>query len=152
SFEWSFNGSVLGTSAVLKVSLPTGTNVVTLKVKDACGASDQANVTVVVADTTAPNGSCPAAITASADANCQAAVPNLASQVTATDNCTPAQSLVISQSPAPGTLVGLGSHVIVITVTDLAGNSSSCNVLFTVADSTAPTILSVPSAITISPE
>jgi hypothetical protein len=105
---------------------------------------------VIVADTTPPVGSCPASATVSADANCQATVPDFTAQVIATDNCSPAQSLVITQNPAAGTSVGLGQHPVSLTVTDRSGNSSSCTVLFTVADTTAPKILSVPLPLSIS--
>jgi len=138
TYEWSSNGSVLGTTAMLSVSLPLGMNTVTLKVTDTCGSSSTANLTVTVADTTPPSGSCPAAVTASADSTCQAAVPNLTGQINATDNCTPASSIHISQNPAAGTLVGLGPHQVEITVTDSSGNASHCSVLFTVLDTTAP--------------
>lgn len=150
TFEWSSGGSVLGTQAVISVSLPIGTNLVTLKVADPCGGSAQTNLTVIVADTTPPTGTCPAPVTASADANCQAPVPNLVSQVIATDNCTPAQSLLITQSPLAGTLVGLGAHPVTITVTDASGNSSTCSVLFNVADTTPPSILSTPASFSLS--
>jgi probable HAF family extracellular repeat protein len=150
AFEWSAGGTVLGTNSVLTVSLPSGTNVVTLKVTDTCGASSQTNLNVIVADTTPPTGSCPAAVTASANVYCQAPVPNFVSQVVATDNCTAAQALVITQSPVAGTLVGLGVHPVTITVTDNSGNSSACSVLFTVADTTPPTIVSTPAAFTLS--
>ena len=150
TYEWSVSGNVLGTTPVLSVALPMGTNIVTLKVTDTCGASSKTNVTVVVADTTPPVGSCPAAASVSADANCQARVPDFTGQVTATDNCTPTQALVITQSPAPGTILGLGQHPITLTVTDSSGNASGCSVLFTVLDTTPPTILSLPSALTLS--
>ena len=150
AFEWSSGDNTLGTNPIMSVSLPLGTNVVTLKVTDPCGASAQTNVTIIVADTTPPAGSCPAAVTVSADLNCLATVPNLTSQVVASDNCTPAQSIVISQSPAPGTFLGLGSHVISLTVTDSSGNSSSCAVAFSVVDTTPPAIVSAPAPFTLS--
>jgi probable HAF family extracellular repeat protein len=150
TYQWSFNGSVLGTTAKLNVSLPLGTNVVTLNVTDTCGASATASLTVTVADSTPPSGSCPAAVTASADSTCQAAVPNLTGQINATDNCTPASSIDISQNPPAGTLVGLGPHSVVITVKDNSGNASTCTVLFTVQDATAPTITGMPEPFTVS--
>src|SRR5262249_5856140 len=99
SFEWSLQGNVLGTSPTLTISLPLGTNVVTLKVNDPCGATSQTNVVVTVSDTTPPTGSCPSDVTASSDSNCQALVPDFASQVEASDSCTPSGSLVITQNP-----------------------------------------------------
>ncbi|HWW02087.1 MAG TPA: PKD domain-containing protein [Candidatus Acidoferrum sp.] len=150
TFQWSVAGTILGTNVTLAVSLPLGTNVVTLTVTDPCGASAQTNLTVIVQDTTPPTGSCPGPISASADANCQAAIPNVLSQVVASDNCTDAGSLALTQNPVVGTLVGLGAHPITVTVTDASGNSSTCSVLFTVADTTPPVILSVPGPTTVS--
>jgi len=150
SFVWTSGSSVLGTTPQLSVSLPLGSNIVTLKVTDSCGASSETNITIVVADNTPPKGSCPADLTVSADSHCQALVPNFASQVGASDNCTPPQSLVITQDLAVGLPVGLGPHPVVITVTDSSGNSSTCKVLFTVVDTTPPVILSAPAPFNLS--
>lgn len=150
TYQWSDSGTVLGATPTLTVSLPLGTNVVTLVVSDPCGASAQTNVTVIVRDTTPPTGSCPGPFTASADSTGQAAVPNVLPQVIASDNCTPSNSLNLAQSPVAGTLVGLGSHPITVTVTDASGNSSRCSVSFTVADTTPPVIKSVPGPLTVS--
>jgi probable HAF family extracellular repeat protein len=150
SFVWTSGSSVLGTTPQLSVSLPLGSNIVTLKVTDSCGASSETNITIVVADNTPPKGSCPADLTVSADSHCQALVPNFASQVVASDNCTPPQSLVITQDLAVGLPVGLGPHPVVITVTDSSGNSSTCKVLFTVVDTTPPVILSAPAPFNLS--
>jgi hypothetical protein len=46
----------------------------------------------------------------------------------------------VTQSPATGTVVGLGSHTVTVTATDDAGNSSADTVIFTVNDTTAPAI------------
>lgn len=150
SFQWSVGGNVLGTTATLSVSLPMGNNLVTLKVTDSCGASAETNVNVIVQDTTPPIGTCPGPITASTDAHCQAAVPNVVALVVATDNCTPTGSLVITQDPAAGTLVGSGQYPITVTVKDSSGNASTCSVLFTVVDTTPPVIVSTPAPITLS--
>ena len=150
TFQWTLAGNVLGTNSTLTVSLPMGTNVLTLTVTDTCGASSQANVSVILRDTTAPTGSCPGPVTASSDANCQAAVPNVLSQIIASDNCTPTSALTLSQDPAPGTMVGLGPHPIMVTVTDPSGNSSTCSVLFTVSDTQPPAFVNVPQPFTLS--
>jgi hypothetical protein len=88
--------------------------------------------TVNVVDTTPPVISCPADTTLLADTNCQAAIPNLAAGVTASDNCATAGSLTITQSPAAGTLVGIGATTVTVTVTDPSNNSSSCETTVTV--------------------
>src|SRR5439155_19195463 len=120
---------------------PLGTNEVVLTVLDNHSASSSCSATVTVIDTTAPIiGRCAAALTASATANCQAAVPDFTGAVTASDNCTAAGALAISQDPAAGTLVGLGTNTVVITATDASGNSSPCATQFIVQDSTRPTI------------
>src|SRR5207244_10530910 len=86
----------------------------------------------------------------SADANCQAAVPNVLANVVASDSCTAANQLTLSQNPTAGTLVDRGPHTIVVTVKDASGNSATANVSFTVVDTTAPSILSVPDPLTAS--
>src|SRR5439155_7442815 len=58
-------------------------------------------------------------------------------------------SLVITQSPAAGTLVGLGATTVTVTVKDAANNSSTCNTTFTVNDTTAPTITACAPAQTV---
>jgi hypothetical protein len=86
--------------------------------------------------------SVPAPITVSADVNCQASVPNVLANVVATDNCTPADQLVMVQNPLAGTIVGSGHYTITVTVTDAAGNSSTATVPFQVV-AAPPVIQSV---------
>ena len=151
AYEWSVGVTVLGTNVTIVTSLPEGTNVVTLKVTDPCGNSDQANVIIVVADTSAPQIlSTPAPITISSDAGCQAVVPNVLSNVVAVDNCSPANQLVLAQSPVAGTIVGPGQYTITVTVADAASNTSSNSVSLTVVDTMAPTIISTPAPLTLS--
>src|SRR5205085_216348 len=60
------------------------------------GNTSTKDVTFTVNDTTPPTVTCPAPSSASADANCQAAVPDVTSGATASDNC---GAVTLTQSP-----------------------------------------------------
>jgi hypothetical protein len=77
-------------------------------------------------------------------APCTASIPDLREGLDADDNCTPRQSIRITQTPAPGTLVGPGVHTIVVSATDNAGNTSRCPVTFTVIDASLVSIVCPP--------
>src|SRR5205823_2742151 len=117
-----------------------GTNTVTLTVTDIHGNSQTCTAAVTVTDNMPPAVICSAVPGASADANCQAVLPDVLGGVTVSDSCTPPDAITLSQSPAAGTLVGLGTHVITVTATDAATNSATCTTTFTVTDDTAPTV------------
>jgi uncharacterized repeat protein (TIGR01451 family) len=93
--------------------------------------------------------------TVSADANCQAVIPDYRNTVT--DNCACDSSdsseacmghpnVAVTQDPAPGTVVGPGAHNVHITANDGssnnsgAGNTSTKDITFTVNDTTPPVI------------
>src|SRR5207244_295762 len=78
---------------------------------------------------------------ASADGNCQAAVCNVMGDVCVSDACPTRRATDLSQSPAAGTLVGLGTYTITVTATDAATNSATCTTTFTVSDTTAPSVV-----------
>ena len=123
---------------------PVGTTTITYTATDDAGNSAEATQTVTVIDNTVPVIEAPAPTSASADATGQAAIPNVVATATASDNCGP---VTLTQSPVAGTMVGVGSHVITITATDAAGNTSTATTTFTVNDTTAPT-LSAPANVT----
>src|SRR5213076_3218271 len=118
-----------------------GTNTITVTATDAAGNSATCASAFVVTDNTAPTVVCSATPSAFADANCQATVPDVLGGVTASDNCSPTNSITLIQSPAAGTLVGLGTNTITVTATDAAGNSATCTTSFVVTDNTAPTVV-----------
>src|SRR6185436_789008 len=102
---------------------------------DAAGNTSTCSQTFTVTDDTAPSiSSCGSPQSASADANCQAAVPDFTAAVTASDNYTASGSLTKSQSPSAGTLVGIGNTTVTVTVSDAAGNTSTCSQTFTVTE------------------
>jgi DNA/RNA endonuclease G (NUC1) len=106
-----------------------GTTTVTYTATDNAGNSAQATQTVTVIDNTAPAITAPAPVTVNAGLIATAPVPNFVASTIATDNC---GSVTLSQSPLAGTTVGLGTHVITITATDSAGNTSTATTTFTV--------------------
>jgi hypothetical protein len=53
-------------------------------------------------------------------------VPDFRWQVAAQDDCTPAESLVLTQTPAPGKEVAPGPVGVTITITDACGNFAEC--------------------------
>jgi len=78
-------------------------------------------------------------MSANANSSCQAAVPDFTGSAVATDLCG-GNAVTITQSPAAGTVVTLGSTTVTITATDAHNNSSSCQTTFTVNDTTPPTL------------
>jgi hypothetical protein len=144
------NGAVVSQDPAPGTFVGVGAHNVVVTVTDVGGNSGTCTVTVNVADTTPPSVTCPDAVTLSADANCQAAVPDFRSNVVTSDGCTPAAALAIAQDPAPGTLVGIGLQNVVMTVTDAAGNSSSCTVAVNVVD-TGVLSVTCPAAVTAAP-
>src|SRR5438477_251184 len=134
------NGITLVQSPVAGTLVGLGTNTITVTATDEAGNSATCTTTFTVTDTTVPTASCPAPTSASADGTCQAVVPNVLSGVTVSDNCSGTNGITLVQSPAAGTLVGLGTNTITVTATDEAGNSATCTTTFTVKDTTVPTV------------
>lgn len=125
-----------------------GTHIVTLTVVDTAGNRTTCSTTVSVVDVTSPVVNCPGEIFRRALIDCQAAVPDLRCRLGASDNCTPQKELVITQNPAPGTLLGVGRHTVRFTVTDAAGNKTTCSTVLNVFDWTRPVF----SSLTASPD
>ena len=114
-----------------------GTNHVYAKVSDGTNTVfSSTNKVVVVLDTVPPDISCKELKDKKANPHGVAHVPGVA--VYASDNCTPRYSLVKTQDPHPGTPLPVGTHLVTVTVTDLAGNESTCTTPFTVTLHKAP--------------
>ena len=95
--------------------------------------------------------------TIAADASCQAVVPDFTATAQVSDNCACSgsdqsescadrQPITVTQSPAAGTPVGLGTYTITLSANDGssnnggAGNTTTVTTTLTVADQTAPSI------------
>ena len=139
--EWFAGNISIGTGASLSVTLPAGSYAFTLRVTDTKGATSDDSVTVVVGlDTIPPVVECPAARTVPAGEQCLALIPNLLEGLGASDNCSAASALVKEQSPAAGTVVHCGTHVVTLTVVDAVGNRTTCSATVTVVDVTSPVV------------
>lgn len=150
SYAWSEGDVQLGTNSTLSVSLGAGEHTITLKVSDPCGDSAKDTVVVHVAsDTTPPTISCPGATEGKGAGNCETIVPDLRPLAVVSDNCTPANDLVITQDPAAGTVLGAGEYTITLTATDAAGNSASCTSTITGGDTRPPLICRAPNRLFI---
>jgi len=113
-----------------------GGHTIVLTATDASNNSASCNATLTLIDVTPPSiTTCADNQSATANASCQAAVPNFTTGVVAADNC---GAVTVSQSPTAGTMVSLGLTNVTITATDGAGLTATCGATFTVSDATPP--------------
>src|SRR5207247_1892502 len=108
------NGMTLSQLTVAGTLVGLGVHVITVMATDAATNSATCTTTFTVSDDTAPTVTCPAPTSVSAGTSCLAAVPDVLGGVSASDSCSGTNGITLSQSPAAGTLVGLGTHVITV--------------------------------------
>ena len=108
----------------------------------ATGPGGSATTTVSVpgtADTAAPTiTQFVPTVTRDADTSCNGAAFDFASTVVASDDCTAAGALSVTQTPVAGAILGLGTHAVTITVRDAAGNAATAQATFTVTGTPRP--------------
>ncbi len=118
------------------------TQTVDFNVTDEAGNSNQCSFDIILTDTISPVVSCPNDTNIYADINCEATVPDYTGVIIATDNCTSAGLITISQNPAPGgTLSGLGaSQLVTITADDGIASTSQCQFTVNLIDTISPSV------------
>lgn len=114
-----------------------GENTVILTVTDAEGNSSTCTAIVTVEDIIAPVALCVAPFTIELDANGQATITAADVDAGSTDNCS-IDSITLSQSTF--SCADLGENEIILTVTDPAGNSTTCITTVTVVDTINPIV------------
>ncbi|MBL4704546.1 MAG: HYR domain-containing protein, partial [Flavobacteriales bacterium] len=114
-----------------------GTTTVTYTATDGAGNTGTCSFDVTVNDTEAPViTACAPDTDVTADANCQASIGEYSSMVVASDLCS---SITVTQSPAAGSVI-TDTTVVTLTVSDAAGNTTTCTFNANLVDITSPTI------------
>lgn len=118
-------------------TFPVGTTTNTFSATDATGNTSTNSFTVTVVDNVPPIANCQN-LTVQLNASGTAAIT--ASQINnnSTDNCVIA---AVTVSPSAFTCANVGANTVTLTVTDIYGNSSTCNATVTVQDNIAPTVI-----------
>jgi hypothetical protein len=134
------SGSLVITQEPVAGSLaPIGNTSIQITVTDQSGNSSKCTTHFVVEDQTSPVvANCGGEMKAEANSNCQFVLPDLTTQIQATDNCS--KTIKVVQEPKKGTLLPVGSTDVVFTVTDGAGNSTLCSLRVVVEDRARPEI------------
>lgn len=135
------NGSIdISTnSPALNGNYPFGTHAVSVKVEDYCGNSSTCNLTITVLDGKKPTPVCVNGLAAElmADPAGNGGMITLQPEMFdagSFDNCTEADDLVFSLTPAVFTCDNVGTNVVTIWVTDEAGNSDYCETYVIIQD------------------
>lgn len=98
--------------------------------------------TITVIDNSNPVIFCPANKNLTLNTSCSVLIPDFKSQVVISDNCMATTLLEIEQTPAPNTLITAPStQQVYFTVTDEAGNFSTCIINVHVLDTIAPVVV-----------
>ena len=112
-----------------------GTTVVVYTVTDASGNVTTCSFTVTVEDEEAPVLTCPQDLTIALDNDCEALIPDVSGLVDYSDNCTLLDSITFNQSPPAGDLIeGPQDITVTVIIADSVGNTASCDIVITFAD------------------
>jgi gliding motility-associated-like protein len=130
------NVTTITLSRTLFTCSEVGPNTVTVIVTDFSGNVDSCTAVVTVLDTLAPIAVCQN-ITIQLDSNGNASIVALDVDGGSSDNCGIA-SIVVDKTDF--NCSNLGTNTVILTVTDLYGNASTCTATVTVEDNIAPIV------------
>lgn len=149
---WSDNCTASAASMTFSQTPLPGTVVnnaqtILFTVTDANGNSASCSTTQNVVDNTAPVLDCPDDATVPVNASCNISLNDYLTAVTVTENCFFNDPVILTQSPATGTLLTV-STIVTIEGEDEAGNIGTCTFTVTPIDVTDPTV-TCPSDMTV---
>jgi len=118
----------------------TGTNIITVTANDGRGNTTQHQTAIQVLDLQPPVINCPPDQLVECTNG-----PVFFETPLPSDNC---PNVTVVCTPPSGSLLGLGSYLIVCTATDASGNTNQCTFTVTVQDTTPP-VISCPANVTV---
>jgi gliding motility-associated-like protein len=126
-------------------SIATGTTIVNATAFDQQGNNATCTLTLAPIDIAAPSLVCPNPPTVLNGVNCSFVLNDFTPAVLVTDNC---PTYVLSQNPAPGSVLTNGVTNVVIEVTDAGGNTNQCSFNLNITESIPPQITCPPNVST----
>ncbi|HVG40578.1 MAG TPA: family 10 glycosylhydrolase, partial [Chitinophagaceae bacterium] len=102
-----------------------------------------------VTDYLPPTITCPLSQYLTLNTTCSTTLPDYRTMTVVSDDVTTTENIVITQSPAVGTIInGAGNNVITLTATDASGKASSCTFSVIAEDKTPPVITAINNTVT----
>lgn len=117
---------------------------ITLEATDLAGNTAQCVINVVLVDMIPPVVNCPSDFSVDLNANCEYVVENYQSLISANDNCSATANLTYGQTPAIGSVLSGGPHVMSVGMEDEAGNIGFCQFELSLVDNLAPLVACPP--------
>jgi hypothetical protein len=105
---------------------PIGTHEVVFTALDACGNLAQQTLRITVRDLTPPALSCPGGVNVPLGTGGMVSLHAAQFALGTTDNCTPTGSLLFAIAPQDFDCSSVGTQAVVLSATDEAGNTASC--------------------------
>lgn len=115
-----------------------GTQLITMTVTDTSGNTNQCQFLVTLSDTISPVISCPSDSTVYVGASCDYTVVDYTGAASATDNCSTPGNISISQDVVIGSILAAGTHPVILTAEDEAGNTNTCTFDLIAVDTISP--------------
>jgi len=117
--------------------LTTGQHTIQIVAADQAGNHTTCGFDLEVIDDIAPSVSCISDQNRELNDACEYLLEDFTASLVYSDNC---ELLTVSQSPIQGTALTAGENLVIIEVTDIHGNVTSCSFIVNVFDTTPPTV------------
>lgn len=133
------SGDLTGSQVPAIGTLISSNTAATVTIYDQAGNFATCNTNLIFIDTIAPTLICPADTIVAVDGSCMYTMDGFTQFATVSDNC--AGIVTLTQIPIPSAVLTMGTHVVQLIATDVAGNNTFCSFSLTVIDTTAPSVV-----------